>query len=118
MSIYDRFIYKAGKFAYILSAAFLIAALLVNLVPAPSAFAATGTVWTTAETCETPAAQDENQYYIGQTVYVRGSGFASNIGMSWKVTGANGDSPLYDSGSFNSGTFKYWNVLEGYRSKR
>ncbi|HBG75140.1 MAG TPA: hypothetical protein DDW79_06745, partial [Anaerolineae bacterium] len=39
MNTYDRFVRKAGKLAYVLSAAFLIAALLVNAVPAAPALA-------------------------------------------------------------------------------
>jgi uncharacterized repeat protein (TIGR01451 family) len=114
MNIYDRIIHKAGKISYILSAAFLIAALLVNMVPAPSAYAATGTVWTTAVTCDTPAAQDQNQYYVGQIVYVRGSGFATNLSVSWKVTGPDGSSPIYDSGTFSTGTGSF--CIETYHT--
>ena len=58
-----------------------------------STFAAkggSGAIWTTNETCQTPAAQDDNHYAVGETVYLRGKNFDANVAVSWTITGQPG----------------------------
>jgi uncharacterized repeat protein (TIGR01451 family) len=99
MNLYDRFIYKAGKISYILSAAFLIAALLVNLVPPAPAFASAGAIWTTGTTCIQPDPQDDNLYAVGDTVYIRGSNFEPDSDLVWEITQVSGpDKTLIEDG--------------------
>ena len=102
MNKYNRFIRKLGNFSYVLSAAMMIAALLINLIPPLQASAAVGTVWTTSITCATPASQDQNQYYVGNTIYARGSGFTSDYALTWEISNTSG-STIYFSGHFYSG---------------
>jgi len=49
-----------------------------------------GAIWTTNETCETPAAQNANQYAPGDHVYLRGSGFEVDTAFGWTISGLPG----------------------------
>jgi len=55
-----------------------------------SALAAGGSIWTTNDPCTIQAAQNTNAYAAGDTVYVRGDGFAATTAMAWAITGAPG----------------------------
>jgi hypothetical protein len=63
-----------------------------------SAFAAGGSIWTTDDPCSSQAAQNTNTYAAGDTVYVRGDGFAASATIGWTITGkpggASGDPDL------------------------
>jgi hypothetical protein len=80
-----------GNFSYLLGVAFLIAAMAVNAMPASRAYAANvGSIWTTQETCNQPAPQDDNHYANGDTVHIRGNNFDPNVTIYWKVEGLPG----------------------------
>ncbi|MBI3744927.1 MAG: hypothetical protein HY264_00070 [Chloroflexi bacterium] len=49
-----------------------------------------GSIWTTSETCASPAAQDANLYSRGETVYLRGRKFRAGAGFSWTIAGLAG----------------------------
>lgn len=57
---------------------------------AQTAVAATGAVWTTTGSCGDP--QNINQYAVGETVFINGSGFTANTSGTWQIKdpGANG----------------------------
>ncbi|HEX5590527.1 MAG TPA: hypothetical protein VFX65_09585 [Candidatus Limnocylindrales bacterium] len=58
-----------------------------------SAFAAPGgggSIWTNGDPCTTPAAQNDNLYAPGDTVYVRGANFAASSGFDWDISGQPG----------------------------
>lgn len=99
----NRIFRKLGNFSYILSASFMIAALLVNAIPPSPAFAAAGSVWTTSISCENPAAQDQNQYSVGDTIYIRGANFTTDITIVWEITKPG--NPDYFTGGNPTGTF-------------
>jgi len=65
---------------------------LAAIAPAASPTLAkpAGSIWTTNETCESLAAQNENHYAVGDVVYLRGSNFAASSPFSWTVTGKPG----------------------------
>jgi hypothetical protein len=72
-----------------------VASMLALALLGPSAggaAAAAGSVWTTHETCQSPAPQDENHYVAGDVVHVRGSGFDATTSYDWTVTGQPGSS--------------------------
>jgi hypothetical protein len=68
---------------------------LAAIGPAASpAFAKpSGSIWTTNADCGDGAAQNANSYSVGETVSVRGSGFAGSAAFSWMITGVSGNSP-------------------------
>jgi len=49
-----------------------------------------GSIWTTDVDCGAPAAQNQNLYAVGQTVYVRGENFAASTPLSWSIEGMPG----------------------------
>jgi hypothetical protein len=57
-----------------------------------------GSIWTTDADCGAPAAQNQNLYAVGQTVYVRGENFDASKPLSWtnvgRPGGASGDPGL------------------------
>jgi cell division septation protein DedD len=55
-----------------------------------SALAAGGSIWTTNDPCSDLAAQNTNVYVAGDTVYVRGDGFAAATAVGWAITGQPG----------------------------
>lgn len=61
------------------------------LVPGFSIAGQGGAIWTTNETCANPAAQDDNEYAIGETVHVRGSNFDPNTTYYFQITGQPGN---------------------------
>jgi cell division septation protein DedD len=66
-------------------------ALAASALVAPAASAANaGSIWTTQETCNTPAAQDANHYAVYETVHIRGEGFDANATLGWSITGQPG----------------------------
>jgi hypothetical protein len=100
-----------GNLSYLLGVAFLIAAMAVNIMPAPKAYASNiGSIWTTAVGCNSPAPQDQNLYSYGQTVHIRGAGWFANKTVYWKVEGqpgsatpgliASGSAPTDNTGYF------------------
>jgi hypothetical protein len=76
-----------GNLSYMLGVALLVAAMAVNALPAPKAYAAVGSIWTTRESCSKPAPQDDNQYSYGQTVHIRGKNWNPDATIWWKVEG-------------------------------
>jgi hypothetical protein len=67
-----------------------MSALAVSTASVFAAKGGSGAIWTTNESCQTPAAQDDNLYAVGETVYVRGKNFDANVAISWKITGLPG----------------------------
>ena len=97
---------KLGKLAYIISAAMLVASLLVNATPPDLAIAAAGSLWTTDATC-TP--QNLNHYAEGDTIYIRGSGFDPGQNLTWRNTSTN-EATIYDSGTLTADGSGYFCV--------
>ena len=89
---------KLSYALYILSAAFLVASLLLTLSPALLVFAAGGVVWTTDATC---VSQNLNKYSEGQTVYLRGVHFIANTEYDWVLSNPSG-STVFDSGTITT----------------
>jgi len=61
-----------------------------------------GSIWTTSVTCATPALQDQNQYSVGDHVYIRGDGFAVTTTYYFQIVEVNaggGSKPVVASGS-------------------
>ena len=50
----------------------------------------TGSIWTTNDPCTELAAQNTNEYAIGETVHVRGANFTASTAVEWTVTGLPG----------------------------
>ena len=73
-----------------------VASMLAVALIGPSAggvAAAAGAIWTTSITCAVPDAdQDQNHYEIGETVHIRGEGFAANASLHYTITGNPGGS--------------------------
>lgn len=82
-----------GNFSYILGAAFLIASLAINALPAGPALARnnnngnTGAIWTTSGSCGAP--QNVNHYQSGNVIYINGSGFDAGD-YDWHIKGQPG----------------------------
>jgi hypothetical protein len=49
-----------------------------------------GAIWTTSADCDAPAAQNENHYAVGETIYVRGENFEASAPFSWSIEGKRG----------------------------
>jgi len=49
-----------------------------------------GSIWTTDAGCDAPAAQNQNLYAVGQTVYVRAENFDASTPLSWSIEGLPG----------------------------
>ncbi|MDH7488982.1 MAG: hypothetical protein QHH80_05690, partial [Anaerolineae bacterium] len=49
-----------------------------------------GAIWTTLEACNKADAQNVNQYFIGDPIYVRGNGMGPNETLPWAITGTPG----------------------------
>ncbi|HEX4897810.1 MAG TPA: hypothetical protein VFV53_05565 [Candidatus Limnocylindrales bacterium] len=49
-----------------------------------------GSIWTTSADCDAPAAQNQNLYASGQTIYVRGANFDASTPFSWSIEGKPG----------------------------
>jgi len=84
-----------------------VASMLAVALIGPSAggvAAATGAIWTTQITCNTPAQQDANEYATGDTVHVRGSGFDANTTYDWTITGQPGGASTDPGDVVASGT--------------
>ncbi|HSO28620.1 MAG TPA: hypothetical protein VLS28_01840, partial [Candidatus Sulfomarinibacteraceae bacterium] len=63
-----------------------------------------GAIWTTSESCQDPAEQDQNLYTTADQVYIRGANFDPSTPLAWSVAGqpggASGDpSTVVASGS-------------------
>jgi hypothetical protein len=67
-----------------------MSALAVSTASAFAAKGGSGAIWTTNESCQTPAAQDDNHYAVGETVYLRGKNFDANVAVSWTISGLPG----------------------------
>jgi len=113
MNKYNRFIRKLGNFSYVLSAAMMIAALLINLIPPATVFASAGAIWTTASTCAAPDPQDQNLYKTGDTVYVRGHNFDPNKDFVWVITQP-GHSGVIETGTGKTDSTGYF-CLTGHK---
>jgi hypothetical protein len=71
-------------------AASCLLALSTLCIGVGSALAAGGSIWTTDDPCSSQAAQNTNSYAAGDTVYVRGDGFAASATIGWTITGKPG----------------------------
>ena len=49
-----------------------------------------GSIWTTDADCDARAAQNQNLYSVGQTIYVRGENFDASTPLSWSIEGLPG----------------------------
>src|SRR3990167_9331208 len=49
-----------------------------------------GSIWTTDEPCTAPAAQNQNLYAAGDTIYVRGEKFDASSSFNWAISGQPG----------------------------
>lgn len=68
-----------------------VSAIGVAIAPQPvTAAFGSGAIWTTNESCANPAAQDDNEYAIGETVHVRGENFDPNVTLYYEVKGQPG----------------------------
>jgi hypothetical protein len=74
-------------FSYTVGLIFLIAGVILSTMITPAQAQSEGSIWTTAETCSSPAPQDQNQYNVGDTVHVRGKKFTPNTNYAWTITG-------------------------------
>ncbi|MBI5404998.1 MAG: hypothetical protein HY976_02100, partial [Candidatus Kerfeldbacteria bacterium] len=63
---------------------------LVGVLLPKAALAAPASIWTTRTTCVNPDPQDENEYFAGDTVYIRGSNFLANTQYYWTINGQPG----------------------------
>jgi len=84
-----------------------VASMLAVALIGPSAggvVAATGAIWTTQITCNTPAQQDANEYATGDTVHVRGENFDANTTYDWTITGQPGGASTDPGDVVASGT--------------
>ncbi len=63
-----------------------------------------GAIWTTTDPCTSPAAQNVNLYAAGDTVYVRGDGFASSGAIGWTIAGLPGGASGDPGATVASGT--------------
>ncbi|MEZ0397367.1 MAG: hypothetical protein ABWK53_13175, partial [Anaerolineales bacterium] len=83
----------ARDFSYILAAAFLLASLVIGLLPVGQVSASkggnSGAIWTTNGDCG-DASQDVNHFAIGDVVYINGSGFDPNTSYNWQIKGQPG----------------------------
>ncbi len=80
---------------------------LGSLVRPKAALAEAASVWTTRETCNTPAPQDENEYANGDVIYVRGANWSdsgSPMQLYWKITGKPGGASADPDEIVKSGT--------------
>jgi uncharacterized repeat protein (TIGR01451 family) len=82
-----------AKVSYLISIAFMIAALLVNALPvspvlAGNAGQGSGAIWTLTDGCGPP--QNVNQYTTGDHVWINGSGFDPDTLYAWDITGKPG----------------------------
>jgi hypothetical protein len=71
----------------------LLALAAVGPAASPALAKPSGTIWTTNADCGDGAAQNANSYAVGETVSVRGAGFAGSAAFSWMITGVSGNSP-------------------------
>lgn len=122
MKITHRSLKISGNLAYLFSAAFVIAAIIMTLIPpqpvsaeaqpVPSGAGNPGAIWTTLSSCGDET-QDANHYSIGDPIYINGKGFDANTTYSWDITGnpggasgdpniavASGDFTTDDTGAF------------------
>lgn len=80
-------------FAYVLAAAFLLASLVVGMLPVGQVSASKGgnpgAIWTTNGDCG-DASQDVNHFATGDVVYINGSGFDDNTSYDWQIKGQPG----------------------------
>ncbi len=90
---HSNFLKAAGSLSYTLAAAFLVAALVIGLLPvelvAASKGGNSGAIWTTNGDCG-DASQDVNHFAIGEVVYINGSNFDPNTSYSWQIKGQPG----------------------------
>ena len=49
-----------------------------------------GSIWTTSADCGAPAAQNQNLYARGDTIYIRGDNFAASAPFGWSIEGKPG----------------------------
>ena len=68
----------------------LLALAAIGPAASPALAKPSGTIWTTKEACADSAAQNANHYSVGETIYVRGAGFAASTAYSWAITGKPG----------------------------
>lgn len=80
-------------FSYALAAAFLLASLVIGMLPVEPVAAGkggnAGAIWTTNGDCG-DAGQDVNHFAIGDVVYINGSGFDENTSYDWQIKGQPG----------------------------
>ena len=86
-----QFITRLTKFLYIFGIIFLLTGLLLSAVQIPASaqeINGAGSLWTTNVSCgSTP--QDVNHFYLGESVYLHGSGFAPNQELTWYIQKVN-----------------------------
>ncbi len=97
-----------SRISYMTGVAFLIVSLVLNFIPAKPVSAALTTIWTTRTTCNQPDPQDENQYFTGDTVYVRGTSTDPFTQFQWTIKGQPGGAST-DPGI----TVAAWNIPPG-----
>ncbi len=106
-----QFVTRLTKFLYIFGIIFLLTGLLLSAVQIPVSaqeINGAGSLWTTNVSCgSTP--QDVNHFYLGESIYLHGSGFAPNQELPWyiqkvnanpQVTVADGTVKANSSGKF------------------
>ncbi len=89
-----KFMKLANQFLYVLSIAMLISGSFLSAIAQPAA-AATGSIWTTENTCGT---QDKNQYVEGEGIYFNYNGLEFG-NYSWQIAPTNDSSSPVATGS-------------------
>ncbi len=87
-----------------LAVAAMLAVALMGPAAARTFAGGAGAIWTTSVTCQTPAAQDQNQYATGDHVHIRGEGFDPNSTHAWTITGQPGGASSDPGQVVKSGT--------------
>jgi hypothetical protein len=87
-----RFYTRLTKLFYGSGIVFLLSGLILSMVGIPVQAQASGAIWTTSEPCANPAAQDQNHYAIGQTIFVRADGLNTGETYTFTFTGNPGGS--------------------------
>ncbi len=72
-----------------LAVAAITAIALVGPAAGPVAAQNAGAIWTTGETCQSPALQDQNLYQVGDTVHIRGKNLDASTLHYWRIVAVN-----------------------------
>lgn len=73
-----------SHFSYIVGTAFLVASLVLNIMPATEASAAVGSIWTRVVTCGPQ--QNDNHYDVNLDLFIAGEGYAPGT-YNWAIVG-------------------------------